>query len=91
MTVYHRYIATYRHEREAAMKSTISGIRPVAPIAIIDRELRAQNSSLDAFCREFSVSASHVSAVLDEQTRDERVMLALADVLGVSIESLQRA
>lgn len=68
----------------------LSGVRPIPLVVIVDRELHCQKSSLDEFCREYDVTPQHVARVLDQDTRDERVMSALADALGVTTESLLR-
>ncbi len=68
-----------------------SGCFPVPRVALIDAELRCQGSSLVAFAAEYGATPQHVARVLDGAAQDDRLLVALAERLGVSPRALRAA
>jgi hypothetical protein len=69
-----------------------TGIHPIPPSIILDRELRCQGSSLEAWAAAHGVAPAALREVLDGLRPDHGLLrVDLAATLGVSASALARS
>lgn len=66
-----------------------SGVVPLAPSALVARELACQGDSLARMCDRLAVTPMYLAAVLDGRARDTALLESVAEQIGVAPAALR--
>ena len=69
----------------------ITGVFPLSNASIVAREARCQGISLESWAQDHGLSLEHLESALNGERNDlHGILVELADLLGISVVSLQK-